>query len=263
MGQLRGVMVIEAAAISIPGSIAALSAAAMVLPERVGVDGVLAPVALALSPIVLAAILVSPGGLRDSRNDISVRSRSRIRWVLEAALIGAAIVALVLLQRRGLVSSGDVFGVDPLLAATPLLLAASVGVLGLRVFPVPLRAVRAVVRRRLAPVTEVGSARAIRDPAIGAIAALALIIGVSMVMFSTIMSSTVDVSQQRAATESVGADARVDPISRRTNQARREDYFARMDAKAEARAQLVREGEAGLWADEDGSDEDASSDAKA
>ncbi|WP_127170231.1 Obg family GTPase CgtA, partial [Xanthomonas euvesicatoria] len=37
-----------------------------------------------------------------------------------------------------------------------------------------------------------------------------------------------------------GADARVDPISRRTNQARREDYFARMDAKAEARAQLVR-----------------------
>ncbi|OUE12953.1 GTPase Obg [Clavibacter michiganensis subsp. michiganensis] len=60
-----------------------------------------------------------------------------------------------------------------------------------------------------------------------------------------------------------GADARVDPISRRTNQARREDYFARMDAKAEARAQLVREGEAGLWADEDGTDEDASSDAKA
>ena len=210
MGQLRGVMVIEAAAISIPGSIAALSAAAMVLPERVGVDGVLAPVALALSPVVLAAILVSPGGLRDSRNDISVRSRSRIRWVLEAALIGAAIVALVLLQRRGLVSSGDVFGVDPLLAATPLLLAASVGLLGLRVFPIPLRAVRAVVRRRLAPVAEVGSARAIRDPAIGAIAALALMIGVSMVMFSTIMISTVDVSQQRAATESVGADARVD-----------------------------------------------------
>ncbi len=60
-----------------------------------------------------------------------------------------------------------------------------------------------------------------------------------------------------------GADARVDPISRRTNQARREDYFARMDAKAESRAQLVREGEAGLWADEDGTDEDASSDAKA
>jgi GTP-binding protein len=60
-----------------------------------------------------------------------------------------------------------------------------------------------------------------------------------------------------------GADARVDPLNRRTNQARREDYFARMDAKAEARAQLVREGEAGLWADDDQADEDAASDDKA
>ncbi|MBM7024779.1 GTPase ObgE [Clavibacter zhangzhiyongii] len=60
-----------------------------------------------------------------------------------------------------------------------------------------------------------------------------------------------------------GADARVDPINRRTNQARREDYFARMDAKAEARAELVREGEAGLWADEDGTDEGGSADEKA
>ncbi|WP_317230659.1 GTPase ObgE [Clavibacter sp. MX14-G9D] len=60
-----------------------------------------------------------------------------------------------------------------------------------------------------------------------------------------------------------GADARVDPLNRRTNQARREDYFARMDAKAEARAQLVREGEAGLWADDDATDEDAPADERA
>ncbi|MBF4629846.1 GTPase ObgE [Clavibacter michiganensis subsp. phaseoli] len=60
-----------------------------------------------------------------------------------------------------------------------------------------------------------------------------------------------------------GADARVDPIRRRTNQARREDYFARMDAKADARAQLVREGEAGLWADDDATDGDAPADDRA
>ncbi|KQO05023.1 hypothetical protein ASF06_18420 [Agreia sp. Leaf244] len=210
LGQLRGVMAIEAAVISLPGSIAAMVVAAIVLPERVGLDGLLAPVALALSPIVLAAVLVSPAGLRDSRHDISVRSTSRIRWVLEAALAGAAVVALMLLQRRGLVPSSDVFGVDPLLAATPLLLAVSVGLLGLRVFPIPLRAVRAIVRGRLAPVAEVGSARAIREPAVGAIAALALVVGVSMVLFSTIMISTVDASQRRAAAEIVGADARVD-----------------------------------------------------
>ena len=207
-GQLRGVMVIESALIAVPGAVVAMAAAAIVLPERVGIDGWLAPVTLALIPIALAAILVSPGSLRESRQDISVRSKSRFRWIAEAVLAGAAIVALVLLQRRGLVASSDV-GVDPLLAATPLLLAAAIGLLALRVFPIPLRAVRALVRGRVAPVAEVGSARAIREPAISAIAALALIVGVSIVLFSTIMISTVGASIERAAAETVGADARV------------------------------------------------------
>ena len=138
-----------------------------------------------------------------------MRSNSRFRWVFEAALAGAAVIAVVLLQRRGIVASNDVVGIDPLLAATPLLLAASIGLLTLRVFPIPLRAVRALVRARVAPVAEVGSARAIREPAIGAIAALALIVGVSIVVFSTIMISTVGASIERAAAEVVGADVRV------------------------------------------------------
>lgn len=47
-----------------------------------------------------------------------------------------------------------------------------------------------------------------------------------------------------------GADARLDGPQRQTRQQRREDYFARMDAKAAARAELDSEREAGLWADE-------------
>ena len=207
--QLRGVMVVEAALIVAPGAAIAVAAAALLVPERVGVDGWLAPIGLALIPIALAAILVSPGSLRASRHDLSVRSNSPIRWILEATIAGAAVIALVLLQRRGLVASSEV-GVDLLLAATPLLLAASIGFLALRVLPIPLRAVRGVVRRRTVPVAEVGSARAIREPAIGAIASLALIVGVSIVVFSTIMISTVGGSIQRAAAEVVGADARVD-----------------------------------------------------
>lgn len=206
-GQLRAVMVIESALIAVPGAIVAIAAAAILIPERVGIDGWMAPVALALVPLMLAAILVSPGSLRDSRQDISVRSTSRFRWVLEAALAGAAVIALVLLQRRGIVASSDV-GIDPLLVATPLLLAASIGLLALRAFPIPLRAVRALVRGRVSPVAEVGSARAIREPAIGAIASLALIVGVSIVLFSTIMISTVGASIERAAEEAVGADVR-------------------------------------------------------
>ncbi|RFA08818.1 GTPase ObgE [Subtercola boreus] len=48
-----------------------------------------------------------------------------------------------------------------------------------------------------------------------------------------------------------GTDPRLDPNSRRTNQTRRQRYVELMDAKAAARAELVREKEAGLWGDEE------------
>jgi GTP-binding protein len=52
-----------------------------------------------------------------------------------------------------------------------------------------------------------------------------------------------------------GTDARIDGSHRRTNVMRRQEYTELMDAKAEARAELVREKEAGLWKDDDGSEE--------
>ena len=47
-----------------------------------------------------------------------------------------------------------------------------------------------------------------------------------------------------------GSDQRIDPNSRRTNAERRSEYHVMMDAKAEARAELEREREAGLWSEE-------------
>lgn len=49
-----------------------------------------------------------------------------------------------------------------------------------------------------------------------------------------------------------GADSRLDASQRPTRGKRREEYFARMDAKAAARAELIREREAGMWTDDDG-----------
>jgi GTP-binding protein len=47
-----------------------------------------------------------------------------------------------------------------------------------------------------------------------------------------------------------GTDTRLDTNQRATRAQRREEYFDRMDAKAEAREELQREREAGLWADD-------------
>jgi GTP-binding protein len=52
-----------------------------------------------------------------------------------------------------------------------------------------------------------------------------------------------------------GLDPRLLKDGRRTSNQRREEYFERMDAKAEARAELLREKEAGLWR-EDSADEE-------
>ena len=49
-----------------------------------------------------------------------------------------------------------------------------------------------------------------------------------------------------------GSDPRVDANNRPTRTMRRDDYFDRMDAKAEARAELIREREAGIWHDDEG-----------
>ena len=49
-----------------------------------------------------------------------------------------------------------------------------------------------------------------------------------------------------------GADARIDASERPTRSKRRDDYFARMDAKAAARAELIRERDAGIWTDDEG-----------
>ncbi len=48
-----------------------------------------------------------------------------------------------------------------------------------------------------------------------------------------------------------GSDDRLSPNARRTNKARRDEYYDLMDAKAEARAELVREKEAGLWVEDE------------
>ncbi|MRG58473.1 GTPase ObgE [Agromyces sp. CFH 90414] len=48
-----------------------------------------------------------------------------------------------------------------------------------------------------------------------------------------------------------GTDARLDENRRATRAERKVDYHERMDAKAEARAELQREREAGIWADDE------------
>ncbi|MEP6480269.1 MAG: hypothetical protein ABJB03_12800, partial [Rhodoglobus sp.] len=206
--QARLPTVIEAALIALPGAAVAIVLAAIVLPEAVGVGGWLAPAVIALIPVLLAALLVNGRTLREGREDLSV-TQAPGHWVVEVATVALAAVAVYLLQRRGLVESSAAVGIDPLLSAVPLLLAAVVGLVVIRLYPLPLRGIHRAVRGRLAVTASVGSVRAIRDPAVGVIAILALVTGISTVVFTAVMISTVAGGLQQSARDQVGADLQV------------------------------------------------------
>jgi len=82
----------------------------------------------------------------------------------------------------------------------------------------------------------------------GAIAGSTVVIGPGRgVVFDWEPSVTTAAEVQLGAR---GSDLRVGQSERRTNQERRQEYHELMDAKAEARAELDREREAGLWEEE-------------
>ncbi len=81
----------------------------------------------------------------------------------------------------------------------------------------------------------------------GAVAGSTVMIGSNVFDWEPTLTSTAElISGPR------GTDARLDGNERPTRNARRQAYFERMDAKAAARAELIREREAGLWHDDEG-----------
>jgi GTP-binding protein len=91
----------------------------------------------------------------------------------------------------------------------------------------------------------------------GAIAGSTVVIGENVFDWEPTLTSTAELM-----TSPRGTDARLAPNERPTRNARREAYFERMDAKAAARAELIREREAGIWHDDEGFAVDHSSAAR-
>jgi putative ABC transport system permease protein len=119
-------------------------------------------------------------------------------------------LSLFLLARRGLTSSSEAVGIDPLLVAAPLLLSAGASIAVLRIYPFPLLAVQRLARRARGAVSLVGAARAVREPALGAAAAFALVVGISVSVLSLVLSATTSSALLAAAQQSVGGDLRIE-----------------------------------------------------
>ncbi|WP_284532313.1 FtsX-like permease family protein [Nocardioides sp. T2.26MG-1] len=207
--QVRGVMVLEGLLITLPVSAVAIRAVTSLVPAAVGPVGRLLPWAVAALVPVLFGVLTTTRALREPRQDLQVRTRSRVRWVLEVGVAGLAVLSLLALDRRGVVESSRAVGIDPLVVAAPILLVTAVCAAALRVYPWPLAVLQRSLRSRRGPVAVLGAARAVRQPALGFAAALALVVGLAVVTFSAVMASTIRSGLEHAAREAVGADVRL------------------------------------------------------
>jgi putative ABC transport system permease protein len=147
------------------------------------------------------------------RAEVVVAKSSPRRIVLELAVVVLAVCGVYLLRRRGIAgdsAASDQTGFDIYLAAVPVLLGLAVGLLVLRVYPLPIRALAwaASLRRDLVPV--LGFKRVARQPAITAVPLLVLLLAVAVGIFSSVMLHTIDVGQVRTSWQTIGADYRVD-----------------------------------------------------
>jgi putative ABC transport system permease protein len=145
---------------------------------------------------------------RQDRAVLATRARTR-RIAIEVTLVALAAAALVSFVARGLLQSQTI-GIDPLLSVAPLLVAAAVTVVVVRIYPLPVRLVAAVVVRSPGIHGLIASVRARR--AIAVLPLLALTIATGLAATNALLDDTVASGQEAASWQQVGADARITAV---------------------------------------------------
>ena len=207
LAQLRGLLAAEGVLVGVvpalAGAAAVVVAGALLFGVAPSPAGLATAALLGVAPVAILFALAPSVAERQARSDLGRRG-SRLRLITEGVVVGLAVTALALLFLRGYSD-----GVDPLLAATPLLLALVACLVTIRVYPLPLGAAHARARAGAELDAFVGSARALREPTLGVTPVLALVVGVSVAMSSGVLLSTLQSGVAEASRSQVGADLRV------------------------------------------------------
>jgi putative ABC transport system permease protein len=165
--------------------------------------------ALAIAVAAAAALLLVgaswPAARRPlgqlERDDAPVIRVAPRRLVIEATIVFVAVAAALLLRQRGL-SIGDAVGeaggdarVDPLLASVPALSGLAAGIVAMRVYPLPIRALGWLAARRRDVVPVLGLRTIGRHPAAANLPVLVLMLTAAFGTFSSVVASSIDRGQ--------------------------------------------------------------------
>ena len=206
---------LESLIASIVAAVIGLGVAAVVIPggfEDVAVLVAVVLVALFAAPVqaVIIARLLWTGrrapANRQDRVELEKRGRAR-RIALEVTVVVLAVAALYSLSNRGLLETRT-DGIDPFLAAAPLLFAIVVTIVVLRVYQYPVRLAASLGRRSPGVLGLLGAVRAQR--ALAVLPLLALTLAVALAVGGGLLISTVETGQVTASWQRIGADVRVE-----------------------------------------------------
>ncbi len=212
--QVIGATLAEGLFVALPAALAAMAFALALVPVGLDLATIGIPLAVAGLTILLLAATIVPtaqGTVRlPGRGRPGGRGSPR-RIVFEVVVIGLAIGGAILLRDRGVrgaSSTTDLAGADPLIAAVPALAGLAAGLIALRIFGLPVRAMAAVaaLRRDLVPVlamrrtTRSGSAAPIL---------LVLMATASVGAFSLATLGYLDRAGDAVAWQAVGAPFRI------------------------------------------------------
>lgn len=204
--QVRGLLAVEGLLLGIVGGGLGLLGAVLLVPTAFAPAVLVGPLVAALAPAVMLAASAPPAGLRGVRQDSAARSTSRLRGVWEVLVVAVAATATVLVLRRGAEDTGS--GADPLLAATPALLAVATAVAVARIAPLLLAPVVRLARSRRGALSFLGAASATRDRR-GQLAPLVgLVVAVTVAVLSTVLLTTVRTGLETQTWDAIGADLR-------------------------------------------------------
>jgi putative ABC transport system permease protein len=186
LSTIAGRMAGEAALVMLPAAVIACLPAPRAGPLIVA----------AVAVLIVPATAIIAGRLRVAP--------ARITGELLVLLLAG--LGLVLFHQRG---AGRV-GTDPYLSAVPVLVALAAGMVALRCYPWPLRALGVVAARRPGVVGFLGLARAGRAAPAAALPLLVLVLAVAVGGFAGTVYTSVTAARDAAAVRAVGADARVE-----------------------------------------------------
>ena len=148
------------------------------------------------------------------RDDPPVLRVAPRRLVIEMTIVFIAVAATLLLRQRGLTvgAPGNVARFDPLLASVPVLSGLAAGIVALRLYPLPIRALGWFAARRPDFVPALGLRTIGRHPAAANLPLLVLLLTAAFGAFSSVIASSVNRGQVAASYLDVGADFRVERI---------------------------------------------------